>query len=154
MRIMGRVSVCLVAAVALASVSALAFGEEAARKGIEGKWTAVAVEKGGQQLPKEAFQLLAEVVEFEGGKMRRIVSGRVVFEADFTVDATKLPKTYEMQAGKDKQGRDLVIRGIYEIDKSGQLRICFVSKADAVQPKSFDTKATPGSQLTIYERTK
>lgn len=121
---------------------------------IDGKWKAIALEKGGQALPAEALKAIPEETEFAEGKMRRIVMGKVTFEADFVLDPKATPKGYEMRGGKDRKGREVVIRGIYEVDKSGNLRICFSSGPDGKPPKSFDTKENPGSQLTVYERVK
>lgn len=121
---------------------------------IDGKWKAVALEKGGTALPAEALKSIPEETEFAEGKMRRIVMGKVTFEADFVLDPKATPKTYEMRGGKDRKGREVVIRGIYEVDKTGKLRICFSSGPDGKPPKSFDTKENPGSQLTVYEKVK
>jgi uncharacterized protein (TIGR03067 family) len=83
-----------------------------------------------------------------------MVGDKVIYEADFIVDATKSPKTYEMSGGKDRKGRDVITRGIFEIDSNRRLRKCFTTGPNARAPKSFDTKENPASQLNVYERVK
>ena len=120
---------------------------------IEGKWRAIAIEQGGQPFPGDLGKDKAPQMEFSGGKVRQSLLGKVLFEADYVVDDKKTPKSYEMRM-KDRKGRDKVIKGIYEINEKGELRICFRDGKDEVAPTSFDTKANAGAQLTVYERVK
>jgi uncharacterized protein (TIGR03067 family) len=123
-------------------------------KAIEGRWKLVGVERAGVALPKDVLQKLPGEIVIAGVKIRGMVGDKQVYEADFKVDTAGSPKSYEMSGGKDKKGRDIVTRGIYEIDAKGQLRKCFVAGASGKAPLSFNTKDNPGSQLLIYERVK
>ncbi len=122
-------------------------------EGIEGKWKVVAIEQGGKPFPGDLGIGGEAQVEFAGGKVRHSLMGKVLFEADYVVDEKKSPKSYEMRM-KDRKGRDKQIKGIYEINGKGQLRICFRDGNNEASPTSFDTKANAGAQLTVYERVK
>lgn len=134
--------------------SALANGSLVfAAEGIEGKWKPISVEQGGKAFPGDATKGEVPVVEFSSGKMRQSLLGKVLLEADYVVDDKTSPKSYEMRM-KDRKGREKHVKGIYEITEKGELRICFRDGNGEVAPKSFDTKANAGAQLTVYERVK
>lgn len=148
-----RLCVPFLAAFCVLAASALADANSAFKQ-LEGRWKLVAVEKAGQRMPDEIVKQVPGQIVFADGKIRGMVGDKQVYEANFTVDASKSPKTYEMSGAKDRKGRDITTRGIWEIDDKGQLRKCFNKGADAKPPKSFNTKDTPGSELVIYERVK
>lgn len=120
----------------------------------EGHWKVVSIEKDGKLLPEEIVTRLPGIIVIEAGKIRGMLGDKQIYEADFLVDPKSSPKTYEMTGGKDRKGRDVVTRGIYEIDAKGRLRKCFNAGKEAVAPTSFDTTKTPGSQTIVYERVK
>jgi uncharacterized protein (TIGR03067 family) len=120
----------------------------------EGHWKVVSIEKDGKLLPEELVTRLPGIIVIEAGKIRGMLGDKQIYEADFVVNTKSSPKTYEMAGGKDRKGRDVVTRGIYEIDAKGRLRKCFNTGKEAVAPRSFDTTKTPGSQTIVYERVK
>ncbi len=121
---------------------------------LDGRWKLVAVERGGKRLPEALLKQMPGELVFVEGKIRGMVGDKQVYEADFVVDRTAKPMTYEMKGGKDQRGRDVTTRGIFEIDAQGRLRKCFLAGPNAVAPKSFDTKENPQAQLVEYERVK
>lgn len=151
---MPRLIALMSLAIVVLAASSLADANSDAFKQLEGRWKLVAVEKAGQRMPEEIIKQLPGQIVFADGKIRGMVGDKQVYEANFTVDASKSPKTYEMSGAKDRKGRDITTRGIWEIDDKAQLRKCFNKGADAKPPKSFDTKDAPGCELVIYERVK
>ena len=144
-----------VLAMAFVASAGLAVAEDpSSGKQVEGEWKLISIEKSGRQLPEESVKALPGTIMIGGGKIRGIVGDKTVYESDFIVNAAASPKTYEMRGGKDRKGKEVIVRGIFEIDADGHLRKCFTTGATAKPPKSFNTKETPGAQLNVYERVK
>jgi uncharacterized protein (TIGR03067 family) len=145
-----------IAALALFALGGLCSSARAAEVDpqIQGSWKVVSIEKDGKLLPEEIVTRLPGVIVIEGSKIRGLLGDKQIYEADFLVNTKNSPHTYEMTGAKDRQGRDIVSRGIYEFDAKGRLRKCYLLGKDAVAPKSFDTTQTRGSQTVVYERVK
>lgn len=142
---------------ALLILAAPAFGNagdddvRAELKALKGKWKAVALEAGGQKLPKESVPDFTFIVG-DGGKS----TGKMAdseYESMMIVDPRKSPKTIdnEHKTGSQKGKKQY---GIYKLE-DGKWVVCMTAPGAAAKnrPKSFNTKEST-SVLFIFERVK
>jgi uncharacterized protein (TIGR03067 family) len=120
-------------------------------KALEGTWKAVAMEAGGQPLPKESLPPFTFIVGAGGKSVAKMAEGEE--QATISVDPTKSPRTidnlHESGATKGKTQY-----GIYKLE-GDKWTVCMtrpgVSPDD--RPKTFDTTGT-ANVLFVFERQK
>lgn len=125
----------------------LAYGMSAEQRAevarLEGTWTVVGMERGGQPLPEDQYKPLNSRWIFDGSNLSRkqlLPDGKEVSE-DLTIrlDPTALPKTMDAsQLGK-------TVLGIYEL-KGNTLVVC----VDRRGPRPTQLKTQANSSITLY----
>ncbi len=142
--------ICVLAV--LATPLLLVAGDDDVRKelkALQGSWKAVALEAGGQSLPKEAIPDFTYTIGADGkatGKMAKIE-----YTASMTVNPKKEPKTIDNahETGAQKGKKQY---GVYKLE-GDRLTVCMTSpgRAESDRPKDFNTKDTT-NVLFVFER--
>lgn len=120
-------------------------------KALEGTWKTVAMEAGGQPLPKESLPEFTFIVGAGGKSVAKMAQGEE--QATITVDPTKSPRTidnlHESGATKGKTQY-----GIYKLE-GDKWTVCMTRPGVPPEdrPKSFDTTDT-ANVLFVFERQK
>ena len=118
-------------------------------KTLEGKWKAVAMEAGGNPVPKESMLSFTFIVGANGKSTGQSQQGE--YQATITVDPKSIPKSivnlHETGAQKGKKQY-----GIYKLDHN-KWTVCMtrpgVTQGD--RPKDFTTKDT-ANVVFVFER--
>jgi uncharacterized protein (TIGR03067 family) len=109
---------------------------------LQGKWEAVAAEKGGEKIPEEILKAIK--LEVKGDKIFAEIVGENK-EVPYKIDPTKKPKAIDLTIdGKD-------FKGIYQLDKD-TLKVCTALDENAARPKEF--KAEEQTLLVTFKRVK
>jgi uncharacterized protein (TIGR03067 family) len=132
----------------------LAAGDEDVRKelkALEGKWKAIALEAGGNALPKEQVPDFTYIVGPNGKATGQMAVGE--YQATMTVDPKKTPKTIDNlhESGPQKGKKQY---GIYKLE--GDRWTVSMSRpgvAETDRPKDFTTKDT-ANVVFVFERVK
>jgi uncharacterized protein (TIGR03067 family) len=113
---------------------------------LQGTWLLESVETKGKQVPKD--EIMRNTLVIKGEEFIRQSGEKKLPPATFKIDPTKRPKTID-QMFKDKEGKQVVRPGIYELD-GDTWRLAFATE----RPKEL--KTTPESDLVIttYRRQK
>jgi uncharacterized protein (TIGR03067 family) len=119
---------------------------------LTGTWKTVAIEHGGKKLPEELVAKLPGRMQFDQGKVRVLLGDKVAAEGTYTIDERKSPKTIELSAMSYRGQQAKARVGLFEITEKGQLKIITADKEGEKHPANFDTTATPGADLIIYEK--
>lgn len=128
-------------------------GDDAAKelKALEGKWKAVAMEAGGNQLPKDGLPEFTFTVGAEGKSTAK--TAQHDDRATISVDPKKSPKTIDNlhETGTDKGKKQY---GIYKLE-GDKWTVCMTRPGvpEADRPKDFSTKGTAYVVFT-FERVK
>ena len=114
---------------------------------LDGTWTMVSGEAGGQAMPAEMVKTGKRVAK--DGETTVTFGDKVYLKATYTVDATKKPKTidYKMTEGTTKGMTHL---GIYELD-GDTVKFCFAAPG-MERPTEFKSK--DGITLSVWKREK
>jgi uncharacterized protein (TIGR03067 family) len=126
--------------------------DDASKKDLEqmqGDWAAVSAVRNGAKVADDEIQVIFWTVK--GNETTLYVFDKAWMKQTFTIDATKKPKTIDMDTpiGPDK-GKPML--GIYEFDKN-TLKIC-LGEPGKDRPTDFAAKAGSGHNLTVWEREK
>lgn len=121
--------------------------EEAAR--LEGEWSMVSGEIGGQPMPEAYRKNMKRVAK--DGETTVTMGGQLFMKAKFTVDPSKTPKhiDYAMTGGPTKGKTQL---GIYELD-GDTVKFCF-GPVGQDRPADFTAKEGSGRTLSVWKRVK
>jgi uncharacterized protein (TIGR03067 family) len=116
---------------------------------LQGEWSMVMGERGGQKLPDAIVSTGRRVAK--GNNLTVTVGGQTFMKATFTVNPSKKPKSidYMITEGPDKGKKQL---GIYELN-SDTVRFCF-STPGKDRPAQFSTSAEDGRTLSTWKRLK
>jgi RNA polymerase sigma factor (sigma-70 family) len=116
---------------------------------LEGEWSMVSGEIGGQPLPAEFLKDAKRLGK--GNETTVIIGGMIFFKAVITIDPAKQPKTidYAMTEGPSKGKTQ---HGIYEWD-GNTVRFCF-GDPDKERPTDFTTKMGDERTLGVWTRAK
>jgi uncharacterized protein (TIGR03067 family) len=120
-------------------------GKKDAEK-IQGTWTVVSMERGGEKGPEDKVKDVKFVIT-DG--LITIKEPKREEKANFKLDPTKNPKTIDFTPEKGKEG---VAQGIYEL-KGDTLKLCF-TKPGGARPAEFATKAGTEQALIVLHREK
>jgi uncharacterized protein (TIGR03067 family) len=108
----------------------------------QGRWSVVALEKGGVEVPKELTKEAAAVIK--GNKITIELLGETK-EVVFKLDPTKKPKAIDLKF----EGKDF--EGIYELNGE-TLRVCVPTEAGTKRPKEFQSEGD--MLLATFKRSK
>jgi uncharacterized protein (TIGR03067 family) len=127
---------------AIAAVGVLVLGTGSARaddqEKFQGVWKPAKGVRGGMEMP--ADELAKMSIEFKGNKAKPRHGDRAEEEAEFTLDASKNPRTLDI---KNADGKTVL--GIYEFD-GDTLKVCF-SKDGGERPAKFES---PDGSMVMY----
>jgi uncharacterized protein (TIGR03067 family) len=120
-------------------------------KALEGKWKAVALEAGGQPLPKEAVPDFTFTVAADGKSTGQMPKGE--FQATITVDPKKSPPTI-VNAHESGPHKGMKQYGVYKLE-GDKWTVCMTPPgvAEGDRPKDFSTKDT-ANVVFVFERVK
>lgn len=120
-------------------------------KALEGKWKAVALEAGGNALPKDSVPEFIFIVAADGKSTGQM--GKVEYQSTVTVDANKNPRTID-NAHDSGAFKGKMQYGIYKLD-GDKWTVCMTPPGakESDRPKSFDTKDT-ANVVFVFERMK
>jgi uncharacterized protein (TIGR03067 family) len=116
------------------------------QKAIQGTWTAVSVEQGGEKQPEDKVKDAR--ITFEAGGKASLKHGDKEKQLTYELDATKDPKQITVK-GEDGKTQ----RGIYKID-GDTLTICMGEEDSNERPTEFSTKAGSKAHLVVLKREK
>jgi len=118
---------------------------------IEGTWTLVAVELGGQKLPGESFKDAAA-----GATAGRLIltDGRYTYQNDqgtYKINPADRPRTMDL-TGTAGPNQGKTFSAIYELT-ADSLKICY-DLGGKMRPSEFTTRAGTKQFLAFYKRAK
>lgn len=120
-------------------------------KALEGTWKAVALEAGGNPLPKEAIPDFTFIIGADGKSTGKMAQSE--YSATITVNPKKDPKTMDNlhESGGQKGKKQY---GVYKLE-GDKLTVCMTppGRAEGDRPKDFTTKDTT-NVVFIFERAK
>ena len=144
-----RVSVSIIAVLALVGAAAAQDAIQKEMAQLEGSWSMVSGEANGMSMPKEIVTSGKRIAK--DGETTITIGGQVYFKAKFSIDPTKKPRAidYTMTEGPTKGKTHL---GIYELD-GDTVKFCFAAPGKE-RPTEFT--APEGSQrtLSVWKREK
>jgi len=114
---------------------------------IQGKWSVVSIEHGGEKEPADDIKKYKIVID---GNAFTANDGKKDEKATIKLDPDKKPKTIDITPEKD--GGKEKIAGIYEL-KGDELKICFGKPGDG-RPTEFASKRGTEQTLVILKREK
>ena len=138
------ISAWLVSAAALASVAS----DAPDSKAIEGTWTPVKAELGGQALPDSVLKAIS--LKLHNGQYEVSVSGQPD-KGTYAIDASAKPKSMII-TGTDGPNKGKTFPAIYELEGES-LRICYDLSGKQL-PIEFKTGAGTKLYLVTYNRRK
>ena len=131
-----------------ASLPAVASSAPDDAKAIQGTWTPVTAELGGQPLPDAILKVIS--LKLAGGKYEVMVAGNPD-NGTYTIDATTAPKAITV-VGTDGPNAGKTFPAIYE--RNGDtLRICYDLSGEK-RPTEFKSVADTKLYLVTYTRKK
>jgi uncharacterized protein (TIGR03067 family) len=116
------------------------------QKNIQGTWTAVSIEQGGEKQPEEKAKE-AQITFGADGKAR-IQHGEKGKELSYELDSTKNPKQITL---KGEDGKAML--GIYKLD-GDMLTVCICGEDSNERPTEFATKDGSKTHLVKLKREK
>jgi uncharacterized protein (TIGR03067 family) len=120
-------------------------------KALQGKWKAVALEVGGNALPKEAVPDFTYIIGADGKATGKTAKNE--YAATMTVNPKKDPKTIDNvhESGAQKGKKQY---GVYKLE-GDKLTVCMTppGRAEGDRPKDFATKDTT-NVVFVFERLK
>jgi len=118
---------------------------------LKGKWKAVAMEAGGQPLPKDQMPVFTVDIGADGKSTGHLPEEK--FQFTITIDPKKSPKTIDnLHETGDQKGKKQY--GIYKLD-GDKWTVCMTmpGSAEKDRPKDFATKETT-NVVFVFERVK
>jgi uncharacterized protein (TIGR03067 family) len=121
-------------------------------KAMAGTWTPIFLENNGFKASKQDLQGIQWLRNADGTWTMQRDNKTVVWWAVKTIDATKKPKTIDIEitAGEYK---GVVYQGIYELD-GDTLRICFALPDRTGRPTEFSAHQGSICALSVFKRQK
>jgi uncharacterized protein (TIGR03067 family) len=115
---------------------------------LQGEWTMVSGEQGGQPMPDAMVKTGQRVCKDD---QTTVTIGGVLFmKAKITLDATKNPKTIDYQiTGGTNAGKTQL--GIYELADDNTVKFCFAAPGQD-RPDAFETKPGDGRTLSVWTK--
>lgn len=132
--------------VAAASLGVFAAAPKDDGQGLEGKWTPVKAELGGQALPEAVLKMIS--LKLEAGKYEAFV-GDKPDRGTYTVAADAKPKGMTV-TGTEGPNKDKSFPAIYELD-GDTLRICY-DLSGMKRPVEFRSALGTKHYLVTYQR--
>ena len=133
---------------AAASLSAFASNSNDDASALQGKWTPVTAELGGQPMAGDALKIIS--LRMENGKYEVFVGGEPD-RGTYSVDPATEPKSITV-VGIDGPNKGRSFPAIYEL-KGDTLRICY-DLSGAKRPTEFKSVAGTQLYLVTYNRKK
>jgi uncharacterized protein (TIGR03067 family) len=132
--------------------------DEAAKaemKKMEGTWRLVSAISDGKPRPDDRLKAITIAIKADGTWVEN--DGKETFEATFTVDPAKSPKTANF-VNKSGSMKGITCLEIYEID-GDTMKLCFVSvptgkESTKERPSKFASEAGSGHYLCVMKREK
>lgn len=109
---------------------------------IQGTWKAEKATLGGMDAPAQELEKM--VLEFKGNKATP--RDKQDNPADFTLDATKKPKTMDLKTAKGE-----TMQGIYELD-GDTLKVCLSREGE--RPTKFESAEGSRTMVIVFKREK
>jgi uncharacterized protein (TIGR03067 family) len=132
----------------LAAPAPAADGKKDAEK-IQGTWTILSMERGGEKGPEDEIKNTKVVIADGLITIEEFKKPRKEEKATFKLDPAKNPKTIDITPERGKEG---VALGIYEL-KGDTLKLCF-TKPGGTRPREFASKAGTEQMLIVLQRDK
>jgi uncharacterized protein (TIGR03067 family) len=126
----------------------LLLGAQAADKDedkMQGTWTFVSAEKGGEKAPEDEIKKLKVTIK---GNELIIGDGKRDEKATFKLDSSKKPKALDVTPPRD----DKPVLGIYELD-GDNLKMCW-RKGGGERPTKFASEPKSDLMLLVLKREK
>ena len=139
--------ICICLSIA-ASVIALAANPADDTKEVQGSWTPIKADLGGQPVPEAVLKSIS--LKLEKGKYEVSVGG-ATDKGTYTLDSTTKPKSMTV-AGSEGPNAGKTFPAIYEL-KGGTLRICY-DLSGTKRPSEFKSVAGTRFYLVTYSRKK
>ena len=140
-------------AVVLLSAVALIAADEPKKddaEALKGNWSAVSLKEGGKSAPDDLIKKLKAT--FDGKSYTNIVDGDVIEAGDYTIDASKMPKTIDFDIKKG-QGEGKKQLGIFQIE-GNKLTFVVSEPGSPDRPKSLKLADTDPFVEVVLERAK
>jgi uncharacterized protein (TIGR03067 family) len=144
----------VVAFLATIGLAAAAVADDAADKKdkekLQGTWTAVSGEKGGQEDPEAKEHVLI----FEGDKFSVQKGDKVAVRGTFKIDASKSPKTMDLEITEGPADvKNKTAQAIYALDGE-ELTWCVAEPGSGERPEKLATKEGVKHVLVKLKREK
>ena len=143
--------VTLLVSVAMMFSVALAHASDAAKDDLaklQGEWTMVSGEQGGQPLPDAMLKTGKRVCKDDQVTVN--IGGMLLMQAKFTLEPMKTPKQIDYQiTGGPNAGKTQL--GIYELADDGSVKFCFAAPGKD-RPDAFETKPADGRTLSVWKK--
>ena len=131
-----------------ASLTAFAANPPADAKAVQGSWTPVKADLGGQPMTEAVLKSIS--LKLDNGKYEVSVAG-APDKGTYTLDSTSKPKGMTI-TGTEGPNNGKTFPAIYEL-KGDTLRICY-DLSGAKRPTEFKSPAGTRLYLVTYNRTK
>ena len=115
---------------------------------LQGEWTMVSGEQGGQPIPDAMLKTGTRVCKDDQVTVN--VGGMLIMKAKFTLDPTKTPKTIDYQVTEGPNAGKTQL-GIYELADDGTAKFCFAAPGKD-RPDAFETKPADGRTLSVWKK--
>jgi uncharacterized protein (TIGR03067 family) len=137
----------LVRPVVLVVFALLCFGGPEDLANLQGEWQMVSGRRDGADMPEASVKQGHRTCKDNHTTV--IVAGTLIMKADFTLDASKNPKTidYDVKAGALAGKKQL---GIYKIEQH-TVTFCFAAP-DQPRPDDFVSNAGDGRTLSVWTK--
>jgi uncharacterized protein (TIGR03067 family) len=110
----------------------------------QGTWKPEKAVRAGMEMPAEELAKMS--IEFKGNKAHPKHGDQPEQEAEFKLDATKKPKTIDIDTPEGKK-----VQGIYEVD-GDMLKICFAMEGE--RPTKFESAEGSKVMYLVLKRAK
>jgi uncharacterized protein (TIGR03067 family) len=116
------------------------------QKNIQGAWTVVSIEQGGEKQPEEKVKDVR--ITFGADGKGHIKHGDKEMDMTYELDSAKSPKQITV-----KHDNGVTMRGIYKLD-GDTLTVCMGEEDSNERPTEFATKAGSKAHMVTLKRDK
>jgi uncharacterized protein (TIGR03067 family) len=116
------------------------------QKGIQGTWTVVSIEQGGQKEPEDKVKDAR--ITFGADGKAHLKHGDKAKELTYELDSTKKPKQITLKGDDGK-----TMQGIFKLD-GDDLTLCVGDEDSNERPTEFATKDGTKTHLVVLKREK